>query len=351
MILRKDLYEKLETMQNLLIAHATGSPSNEREYQELRLELLSEEAISSILPGFIRTSRRLDQFLAFVRKNRPSYAERREYLWKSFAPVFDHLENESGMSMDVKDDLPMKPVSAPHMQNTKKRKGTIKAFISYSTRDKLYGAQIKRILEAYAIECFLAHEDLEVSEEWKSRIFEELQRCDIFIPLLSRAFHESDWAPQEVGVVIARQEVAIIPLSIDGTIPFGFISHVQSKRISDEGVTENLIIAPLVRKYPHAVIPGMIQKVSRAGSYRGAEAAMKPLVTLYPILDDDELDALVKASIDNDQVWSASLCNRDYLPKLIEVNKHRIDKEKLKALEYQVENNEWYQGKRGLTTG
>ena len=340
---KKELYEKVETLQNMLIAHATGSPGSDSDYRELRRELLMEEGVSDLLPTFVRTARNLDQFLAFIRKDRPHYVERREFLWQSFAEIFEHLEEDIGIKVAAGEIRPTKIVSVPNAYDAEKKPDDIRAFISYSSHDKAYGAQVKRILQSYGIACFLAHEDLEISVEWKSRILEELQRCDVFIPLLSRAFRESDWAPQEIGVAIVRHEVAIIPLSIDGTMPFGFIAHVQGKLVSAEGVSESLIIAPLIRKYPHTIIPGMIQKVSRATSYRGAEAAMKPLVPLYPILNDDELDVLVKASINNDQVWSASLCNIDYLPKLIEMHKRRIDKDKLKALVYQVENNEWYQ--------
>ena len=218
----------------------------------------------------------------------------------------------------------------------------IRAFISYSTKEKEYGAQVKRVLENFGIECFLAHEDLEVSEEWKERIFEELLRCDLFITLLSKAFKDSDWAPQEGGVIVGRKDVAIIPLSIDGTMPFGFISHLQGKRIPIEGVTEPLIIPTLTKKIPRKIIPIMISKVAAASSFRSAEAAMKPLVPLFNVLDDQELDVLVGACIHNYEVWDASLCQGEYIPELIRINKSRIDQDKLKALEYQIESREWF---------
>lgn len=108
----------------------------------------------------------------------------------------------------------------------------ITAFVSYSTVDKIHGAKVKHILKQYGIRCFLAHEDLEVSEEWKIRILEELASCDIFIPLLSKAFKLSDWASQEIGIVSGRNDILIIPLSIDNTVPYGFIAHLQGKLIS-----------------------------------------------------------------------------------------------------------------------
>src|SRR5665213_2968817 len=100
------------------------------------------------------------------------------------------------------------------------------AFISYSHLDREYGAQVKKVLSEVDIEAFLAHDDIEISEEWRERILVELRRCDIFVPLLSANFLSSKWAPQEAGFTISRPDVVIVPLSIDGTTPFGFLSHV-----------------------------------------------------------------------------------------------------------------------------
>jgi hypothetical protein len=217
-----------------------------------------------------------------------------------------------------------------------------KAFVSYSTIDKVVGGQVKSLLEGHGMDCFLAHEDLEISDEWKLRILDELRVCHVLVVLLSKSFRESQWGPQEVGVVVGRGSVPIIPLSIDGTIPFGFISHIQSKLIPSTGPTEELVIAPIRRNLPHLVLPGMIQDVAKAGNFRWAEVVMKRLVPLFPALNQDELDALVAASIDNGQVWSAADCRVDYLPKLIAMHRSRIRPEQLRALEYQVEHDRWY---------
>jgi len=107
------------------------------------------------------------------------------------------------------------------------------AFISYSYLDRHHARQTKRVLEDVGVAAFLAHEDLKVSEEWKNRIIEELKICHLFIPLLSKNFRRSKWAPQEVGFIVSRPEVRIAPLSIDETTPFGFIEHLQSGRMRE----------------------------------------------------------------------------------------------------------------------
>src|SRR6267378_4977969 len=146
------------------------------------------------------------------------------------------------------------------------------AFISYSHEDRKYGAQAKSVLADAGIEAFLAHEDLHVSDEWRKRIIEELKRCDLFVPLLSKNFVASKWAPQEVGFIISRSEVPIAPISLDGTTPFGFISHVQSRKVTKDGITVELLVDPLAGRMPRKILLGLIRIASDAGSFRFAEA-------------------------------------------------------------------------------
>jgi len=220
----------------------------------------------------------------------------------------------------------------------------VRAFISYSHADRLYGAQAKTVLSEVGIDAFLAHEDLEVSDEWRECILAELRICDIFVPLLSTNFMASKWAPQEAGFIISRPEVAIAPLSIDGTTPFGFLSHVQSRLIPKDGITRALLVEPLGRRIPRKILPGLIQIASNAGSFRSAEARIAPLVPLFPIMTPDEAQTLADASVSNGQIWSAGLCRTEYLPELIRTQGEKIDPKTLRALRYQVENDGWYNG-------
>gem|GEM_PF-3078078 len=148
------------------------------------------------------------------------------------------------------------------------------AFLSYSHADREYGAQAKRVLAEFDIEAFLAHEDLEVSEEWQARILAELRRCDLFVPLLSANFLASKWASQEAGFIASRPEVVITPLSIDGTTPFGFLSHLQSRRIPTEGLTREFLIDPLATRMPRTALPALIRIAGAAKNFRDAEIKM-----------------------------------------------------------------------------
>ncbi|MFV5508372.1 abortive infection family protein [Acinetobacter sp. 197] len=83
---------KVETIQNLLIAHATGSNENSSEYETLRFYLLKEVDIKNLLPKYIVTCRNLQQFWQFIKFEYSTYAERRDFIWKSFLPLLEKLE-------------------------------------------------------------------------------------------------------------------------------------------------------------------------------------------------------------------------------------------------------------------
>lgn len=217
----------------------------------------------------------------------------------------------------------------------------LKAFISYSSKDKLIGAKVKDILSDFGIEGFLAHNDINVSEEWKQRIREELSKSDIFISLLSKDFKNSDWAPQETGIAYFR-DILIIPLRLDEIIPFGFINHLQGKPISVDKIPLNYLIKPIVDKFPRHMIAVAIERLEKAKSFRYAESVMELLVPYFDNFEQTDIDRFVDVSINNNQVWSAELCRDRYLPQFIDINRDRINAEKLKILSYQIEKDEMY---------
>jgi hypothetical protein len=163
-------------------------------------------------------------------------------------------------------------------------------------------------------EGFLAHEDLQVSEEWKASIIRELKRADVFVALLSKEFKQSEYCSQEAGFIISRKKVLIIPLSIDGTMPYGFISHLQGVLVHNEDDISQAILDVLLRKRPRIAIPAWIKQVEDAGSFRGAEAIVKPLVEHFPKFTAKEAVDFAKAALKNGQVWDAHLCKTEYLP-------------------------------------
>ena len=107
----------------------------------------------------------------------------------------------------------------------------VSAFISYAHEDGKLVGQAKSVLTDVGIDAFLAHEDINVSEPWQARILQELRRCDLFVVLFSARFMSSHWGLQEVGFAVSRPDVLIVPLSLDETVPCGFVSRLQGRRV------------------------------------------------------------------------------------------------------------------------
>jgi hypothetical protein len=314
------LRERLETLQNILVSRATGGAADEDGYRELRTELLKDASLAAQLPPFVRTCRDLSQFWSYIKKDRPQYENRRQHIWESFAPALDYAEfGAKGEATSASGSATMATeIDLPDAKNRPR------AFISYSTADREVARELKKVFEAFGIEAFLAHEDIQVSDEWRRRILAELLTCNIFVPILSRSFLASDWCPQEVGVVSGREAVAVVPLSLDDTIPRGFIAHIQGRRVTPGEIGPADIITPLANTVPRLVLPGMIIRVANAKSFRSAEAAMEPLVPHFGRLTNEEAIQLGEAARDNGQVWSAHLCAAEYLPAFLRSNRDRL---------------------------
>ncbi|MEO3691001.1 abortive infection family protein [Roseateles paludis] len=113
---RHPLFEEVESLQNLLVSHATGGAEDEAEYTRLRQVVLSEPSIEAATPRFIRTSRSLGQFWQFIKNKYPTYAERRRYLWDEFAPMLDLLEKGGVAPSDAVVSESLEKFDSAHVQ-------------------------------------------------------------------------------------------------------------------------------------------------------------------------------------------------------------------------------------------
>jgi hypothetical protein len=63
----QELLERIETLQNIMLACATGAGDDDRAYRELRNELVEVPAIKDALPRLVPTCRDLAQFWQFIK--------------------------------------------------------------------------------------------------------------------------------------------------------------------------------------------------------------------------------------------------------------------------------------------
>ncbi len=206
-----------------------------------------------------------------------------------------------------------------------------RAFVSYSVERKHDGGAVKECLTKFGYQCFLAHDDLRVSEEWMQRILQELGEADVFVALLSKEFMESKWCGQELGYIVSRSDVLKIPLSLDGTMPYGFIGNLQGIKVHD-GNLAAVLEEVLYRKRPRRMIPAQIRRVASARSWRKAEALVQPLAPHFALFTDEEVDAFARAAAGNSEVYYASDCVIKYIPEFVRINGARISPEAAQEL-------------------
>lgn len=101
-----------------------------------------------------------------------------------------------------------------------------RVFISHVHTEKVAAANLRTSLQRYGISCFVAHEDIITSDEWRDEILRCLNSMDAMVTVLSTDFNGSKWCDQEVGFAVCR-DVLIIPIN-KGQLPYGFIEKYQS---------------------------------------------------------------------------------------------------------------------------
>jgi hypothetical protein len=206
------------------------------------------------------------------------------------------------------------------------------AFLSYSNKDKEIAARVKFLLDGLGIQSFMAHEDIAVSEEWRIHILEEIGKADLFFALLSANYEASIWCQQEAGIAAFRKTIALIPLSLDDTVPKGFLSHVQAARIDPKNLQDTDLLPAIAKRDISFVINVMVERVRISGSFRGAEANFRLILPYLEYASDDQIKRLLEVSARNGQVHHAAGCARIYLPPLLESHGQLLDEKTRSSL-------------------
>ncbi len=104
--------------------------------------------------------------------------------------------------------------------------GTRRVFLSHKATVKVEVSRLKQSLGALGISAFVAHQDIEPTEEWQREIERALSSMHALVALLTSDFHDSNWTDQEVGVAIGRG-VPMVSVRIP-TDPYGLMGKHQA---------------------------------------------------------------------------------------------------------------------------
>jgi hypothetical protein len=136
----------------------------------------------------------------------------------------------------IDDELNRESKSIKNETITFWKKDHFKLFISHLAKYKTNASYLQKSLEIYGISSFVAHEDIEPSQQWEIEIEKALHTMDGFTAILMNGFKESNWCDQEIGFAIAK-EVLIIPIKKE-LDPYGFIGKYQAIQPKNKSVSE-----------------------------------------------------------------------------------------------------------------
>lgn len=195
----------------------------------------------------------------------------------------------------------------------------ILTFLSHAYEDKDLAEKIGTKLQNH-FDVFIAHRDIEPSSEWEIVLQRRIEECDLFLALLSTKFRSANYTNQEVGIATYLKK-KIFPLSIDGTIPYGFISKYQSsnfnvQRIDEETDRLSELLQRVVNKTLRK-IDEIIVALRYADSFHEANELAREM-SVYTDFTDYQLKELANVYNSNYQVsgsWTAGPFIRELLEK------------------------------------
>ncbi len=206
----------------------------------------------------------------------------------------------------------------------------IEIFLSYSTLDKKFAAELKDALNHFGLKVFLAHQDLTPSVQWQDTILSNLRICDVFVPILTKNFNKSLWTDQESGFAFSLNK-HILPLRIQVN-PYGFLSRYQAltgNKRKPMASAEHVLQALAEHKTLRArLLKYLIKSFGDSDSFVIAIATSKALLSLSP-LTAAQMKRIIDYADSNDQIYN-SVGAINNLRQLFQVNKKSFSEKQLR---------------------
>jgi hypothetical protein len=191
---KSELFEKVESLQNLLISRATGGEAHDAHYKTLRSELMDDPITKNRLPRFVRTCFDLNQFWNYIKKRFGSYRERREFLWNEFRPLLEMIEmNDKHTSKSI--------------------------FLSHSSKDKFFVRTLTDHLRSYGVKVWIDEAEINIGDSLIEKIGRAIEGTDYVGVVLSHNSINSEWVQKELQMALQREikgkKVVVLPILIE----------------------------------------------------------------------------------------------------------------------------------------
>jgi len=109
------------------------------------------------------------------------------------------------------------------------KEGHFRLFLSHSSTDKEFGAELKENLERVRIDVFIAHETVEPELPWQQEIKLGLATCHALMFIATDASNQSWWCQQEIGWAFGRG-ILVTSYMLEKE-PVGFANSLQGWKV------------------------------------------------------------------------------------------------------------------------
>ena len=180
----------------------------------------------------------------------------------------------------------------------------VRIFLSHKSSVKEKVSSLKFSLARCGIAAFVAHEDIEPTEEWQIEIERALFSMDALVALLTEDYHDSKWTDQEVGAALGRGVPQIsIRLGLD---PYGLMGKKQGLGGCDWSDTNKM--AAKIFQLLYKLLPDKSRLFECAlSAYATSESfalsawKIEHLLSLFDTLSSDQVMRVVETYRKNSQ--------------------------------------------------
>ena len=120
------------------------------------------------------------------------------------------------------EDAASRPVSEPLGDHAGPYKH---AFVSYATKDRKEVLKRLQMLEVMKTKFFQDILSIEAGDRWKKKLYQNIDRCDLFLLFWSQAAKDSEWVIKEAEYALAHQrenphrEPDLVPVVLEQNVP------------------------------------------------------------------------------------------------------------------------------------
>jgi len=239
-----------------------------------------------------------------IEKLQKSIKTKIDVVFKNTAPHF--LTSVEIMPQVKKSDKSKKAYIIPDA--TERIWGSIgfRLFISHVSEHKHHVSKLKQALSIYGVSSFVAHEDIEPTQDWQNEIEVALNTMNALVAMITKDFKDSLWTDQEVGYALGRG-IKTIAIKV-GKLPHGLLAKQQALKGSFEDIPALAkgIVSILIRdpKTQNLMRDMLICALVNSSSWANTKLIMEQIEQIESFTTEN-FDNLEKALEENSQVKNA----------------------------------------------